>query len=275
MPWLGVLLFLAFAGVMAFTLYARSRRPPPRTFAISTRGAANGVTVLDFEAEGDLEESDIERIESALVSVYEKGRVRLVVNLSKLGFVTVDGWGAILKDLWRLRRAGGDIRLCDPSGPARRMVAELGLGGRLKLFEAEDRAIASYASEDPPKALDDERLSIYLDAGEEKVPGARVVTFSGSLDARTLPAFQGALDPLLAVDRPRVVLDLDRVENATPDAWVALMAARDRTRRAGGELHLVYASGVVAKTGKVLGFDRMVPVHATREKALEALRQGG
>jgi anti-anti-sigma regulatory factor len=244
-------------------------------FSLTTRDVQNDVTVLDLVADGALGAADVTRIEETLAGLYGRGRTRILINCAKLGLITVDGWGALLADLWRVRRAGGDIRFCAPSRPARMMVGELGLASRTKLAETEAKAVTDFAvpSQYPVRAVSPERFDAYEPRTVEGLGDIRLLSCSGSLDERTLPTFKAALEPLLS--SPRVIVDLDFVENGTPDAIGALVEASGRAKKAGGELRFVVSGGVLAKSISVLGLDRILSLHKKRAEAIAAFGKSG
>jgi len=74
------------------------------SFEISER---SGVSVLSLEGEVDV--STAPKLREQLAALGESGRHRVVVDLSKVGFVDSTGLGVVVGGLKRARSAGGDL----------------------------------------------------------------------------------------------------------------------------------------------------------------------
>lgn len=61
--------------------------------------------------EGQLETGTNEELRRALSDILDKGTVKIVIDMSKINFMSSSGWGAVIGYLRQARNGGGDIVL--------------------------------------------------------------------------------------------------------------------------------------------------------------------
>jgi anti-sigma B factor antagonist len=91
----------------------------------------------------------------------------------------------------------------------------------------------------------------------------------GELDSATAPQLREAL----AGDPParRLIIDLSGVPFTDSAGLGALIGGIRRIREAGGDVAIGGAQPAVLSVLRTAGFDRILPIHATYEEAVEAL----
>ncbi len=74
------------------------------------KSAEQGLSVLALE--GYLDAHTAPEFEKAVQAEFEAGRVRLVVECSKLSYISSAGLGVFMSFIEEIREAGGDIKIC-------------------------------------------------------------------------------------------------------------------------------------------------------------------
>ena len=107
---------------------------------------------------------------------------------------------------------------------------------------------------------------------ERDEAGVRVISVAGELDIATAPALCARLDATRAGRRPRLLVDLSKVEFGDSTGLRALLGAAAEVRTHGGRFALVCeAGGGVGRLLDVVGASEVIPVHPDRATALAAL----
>jgi anti-sigma B factor antagonist len=102
----------------------------------------------------------------------------------------------------------------------------------------------------------------------EKVGDAYVIAVAGELDLYSTPLLVAELDPLIA-EGPEVVLDLTGVSFVDSTALGAMLLGARRLKQMNGRLALVTPDPSTTKLLTMVGVDRVVPIFATTDAALQ------
>jgi anti-sigma B factor antagonist len=94
--------------------------------------------------EGRLDALGSPSLEDALNSLESKGAKQLVLNLRETSYISSSGLRVILIHLRRLRKAGGDLRLCCLSDKVTRVMQIAGFDAVLGIFASEDLAVQAF-----------------------------------------------------------------------------------------------------------------------------------
>jgi anti-anti-sigma factor len=106
---------------------------------------------------------------------------------------------------------------------------------------------------------------------EERLDGTLIVALEGELDASSVGVVAVKLRQLVENQAKRLVVDLERVTYLDSAGINLLFAVGGELSARQLQLHLVVAPGTpIERTLKVVGADRLFPVHATRDGALAA-----
>ncbi|MBJ6641751.1 STAS domain-containing protein [Streptomyces sp. DHE7-1] len=100
--------------------------------------------------------------------------------------------------------------------------------------------------------------------------GITVVTAAGEIDHSSAGRLVQALDPGGLGERPRVVVDMERVTFIDSSGINVLLAAHRDLTAAGGWLRLANASTYVLRTLQIVGIDTLVPCCGSLGEALTA-----
>lgn len=84
--------------------------------------------------------------ENALQELVDEDRVRIVVNLSELNYISSAGLGVFMGFIEDIRSKGGDIKLAEPTEKVYRVFDLLGFPVLYEIFKTEDEALEKYKS---------------------------------------------------------------------------------------------------------------------------------
>lgn len=82
--------------------------------------------------------------EKALQELVDEERIRIVVNLSGLTYISSAGLGVFMGFIENIRGKGGDIKLAEPTDKVFRVFDLLGFPVLYEVFQKEDEAIRKY-----------------------------------------------------------------------------------------------------------------------------------
>ena len=95
-----------------------------------------------------------------------------------------------------------------------------------------------------------------------------VLAASGRMDTLTAPEFEAKCLACLEAGSKRLVVDLSSLEYISSAGLRSILAAAKKLKAAGGDIAFCALSGIVAEVFAVSGFNKLLPVFATREQAL-------
>jgi anti-sigma B factor antagonist len=114
-----------------------------------------------------------------------------------------------------------------------------------------------------------------FDTSSIEVDGVSVIAVRGELDLSTAPALEGPLDAALGNGSKGVLIDLAECEFIDSTGLALIVRASQQLDAAGagnGRLVLCSPNDQVQRVLEVSGLDRSIPLHASREQGLSALR---
>ena len=93
---------------------------------------------------GYLDAHTAPEFENALQSLVDEERIRIVVNLSELSYISSAGLGVFMGFIEDIRNKGGDIKLAEPSEKVFRVFDLLGFPVLYQIFDSEAEALEKY-----------------------------------------------------------------------------------------------------------------------------------
>ncbi len=109
-----------------------------------------------------------------------------------------------------------------------------------------------------------------LNLEQEETNGIRVINVAGPLDSATHDQFKEFLDPLVAEERPRIVLDCTRLTYVN-SRGITLLARYQRALSSSLAFFGVAAlNSRVLKAIDLLGMGKLLRIYPTMKDALEA-----
>ncbi|HOE65021.1 MAG TPA: STAS domain-containing protein [Candidatus Hydrogenedentes bacterium] len=106
------------------------------------RAEVGSVTVLRLE--GDLDENGVDELRGALYGCITDGRLKIVLALNEVRFISYMGVGVMVERLRKLRSLGGDIKLSGVNLYAQRLFRMVGVTSLFDAYECETQAIGVY-----------------------------------------------------------------------------------------------------------------------------------
>lgn len=117
-----------------------------------------------------------------------------------------------------------------------------------------------------------------FETSSAEVDGVRIVAVRGELDLSTAPDLRGPLDDALDGGQSSVLIDLSECDFIDSTGIALIVRAWQRLdgngeSGPGGRLVICTDRDQVRRVLDVSGLDQSIPVHATREDGLAALRE--
>jgi anti-sigma B factor antagonist len=101
-------------------------------------------TVSVVYLKGYLDAHTAPEFEKALQNLIELNKVRLVVNLSELNYISSAGLGVFMGFIEDIRSKGGDIKLAEMTDKVFRVFDLLGFPVLYEIFDREEEAVAKF-----------------------------------------------------------------------------------------------------------------------------------
>lgn len=101
-------------------------------------------TVTVLRLEGDIDGNGVDALRAILYECLSDARVRLVINLSGVAYISYMGLGVIVERLRKMRQKKGDIKLVGLNMQAKQLIRMSGVNALFDQFDAEQQAIAVF-----------------------------------------------------------------------------------------------------------------------------------
>lgn len=105
------------------------------------------VAIVTLEGPLDFESAD--SVKEAVNGLLREGRVHLILNFEKVFFVDSTGLGALLTAIQRVRKRGGEIRLCNLRSRIKSLLHLTKLSSIFPVFESIDEAKKNFGNPHP------------------------------------------------------------------------------------------------------------------------------
>jgi len=96
------------------------------------------------EVDGRVDSSTAGELGAAINERINKGALNLVVDLAKVDYMSSGGLRELVAGLKRVKKDGGDLRLCSPSSRVREVLELAGLHTIFQIFDDQVRAVGSF-----------------------------------------------------------------------------------------------------------------------------------
>lgn len=97
-----------------------------------------------LEASGRVDSSNSAELETALQGLMDNGRYQLVLDLSKIDYMSSAGLRAIVSALRTCKKSSGDVRLSNPSERVKEVLRLAGLESMFQAFDDQTAAVGSF-----------------------------------------------------------------------------------------------------------------------------------
>lgn len=115
----------------------------PNPFAISTNHN-NGISVITLD--GFVDAHTAPNFENAIQSELDAGHVRIVVDCSKLNYISSAGLGVFMSFVEEVRDQNGDIKISGLAPKVRHTFEILGFHDLFEMTDTMDAALSSFSS---------------------------------------------------------------------------------------------------------------------------------
>ena len=105
---------------------------------------AGNVTILDVEGKILLDEGDV-LLKRKIDELVEKKQISLVLNLANVPYMDVGGLGEIVRSFTTVKRAGGELKLLNPTARLNDLMTITKLYTLFDIHDDEDKAVASFS----------------------------------------------------------------------------------------------------------------------------------
>ena len=115
----------------------------PDKLKIALDRRADGVAVVRFT--GRLDFTSAPEARDQFAAAIAAGQRKLIVDLSKVGFVDSAGLGSLIGGMRAARQAGGDLRIANPSEQSKMLLSLTSLDQVLKIHPTIEEALGGFS----------------------------------------------------------------------------------------------------------------------------------
>ena len=110
-----------------------------------------------------------------------------------------------------------------------------------------------------------------MDIQTERDNGTLIANATGRIDGVNARDFEEALKAAISMDDNTVVMDLEGLSYISSAGLRVILLIAKTLRKRNAELMLCSLSDPIREVFEISGFDKIIPVHASREQALAAV----
>ena len=108
-------------------------------------GANRNIAVLSLD--GYVDSATSLNMDEAIDSILSQGVYCVVVDLTKVGYISSAGWGVFISKIKDIRENGGGLKIAGMRPDVRDVFDLLGFGHIIEAHESVDEAVAAFAPE--------------------------------------------------------------------------------------------------------------------------------
>jgi anti-anti-sigma factor len=268
-----------------------------------TVGGEGEITVLYLD--GVIDTVSCVSLRSFMDQLIDRGSVRLVIDMSKVEYVSSSGWGVFAARIKEIRGKGGDIKIFGMEQEVDNIFHLLGFDSIMRAFGVLTEAIEDFkipvptefeeeevfdeasAEQDLPELApasegstgpSDQELSLVLSRVQEGPRGTVVLDVDGTVDSSTSERFEAALERCVAELPALVVIDFSDLVYIGSSGWGIVVKYMQRLGESAGKLVIVGMNSIILKIFRDLGFEPLIPHYGTLDGAFgtgEPAEKGG
>lgn len=222
------------------------------------------VTIVDLD--GDLDHPAVQELDQCLRDLEQSGQVKIVLNGAKLGQLSPAVSAIFLAQLARIKKLGGDIRLCELSEQNKADMASFRLSKLLMICDTEAEALESFAESKKDAKQEPDSLQLPTEeVGERTV----ILAPKGAIDRHTIEQLDNKLMSLLDSGRTQIVVDGRELSYISSNGMGVFISFREKVRARDGMLLFFGLQDIVRTVITTLGLHRLFPLLETRDEALD------
>lgn len=261
-----------------------------------TVGDRGEITILSLD--GVIDTVSCVKLRSVLDSFVDRGIVKLVVDMSRVEYVSSSGWGVFASRIKDIRARGGDFKIFGMDEEVHSIFHMLGFDSIMRSFGVLGEAIENFKVPSPDGAIsgdavdteetgkrvqavsggsigaepEEPGLAIGVAKAKEGPKGIVVFSIAGAVDSSTSDELESRLEQCLAEDPAHLVLDLSDMVYISSSGWGIVVKYMQKLGASGGALALAGMNSTILKIFRDLGFEPLIPHFGTLDRALEELR---
>ncbi len=260
----------------------------PLKIEAGTVGEGGEITILYLE--GVIDTVSSMKLKSVMDSFIDKGNIKLVVDMSRVEYVSSSGWGVFSSRIKEIRERGGDIKIFGMDQEVDAVFHKLGFDAIMRSFSVLMEAIEDFkrpvpavdtgavGEVSPPAEKDMEEsipvisspgLSVKFERRNVNGNFAVVVDADGTIDSSTSYAFEEYLVTALEKEPKLLVIDLSDIVYMSSSGWGVIVKSMQDLERLHRRMVVAGMNSVIFKIFRDLGFEPLIPHYRSVESALE------
>jgi anti-anti-sigma factor len=239
------------------------------------------------------------KLRSVMDNLVDRGNMKLVVDMSKVEYVSSSGWGVFASRIKDIRTGGGDIKIFGMDQEVDSIFHMLGFDSIMRSFGVLAEAIENFKNP-VPAGMEEEfaeegefaeapgrftggaettagtaraagGLTVGVSRMKDGPQGVIVLTVDGAVDSSTSEEFESRLERCVAEHPTHLVLDLSDTIYISSSGWGIVIKYMQQLGDSGGRLALAGMNSIILKIFRDLGFEPLIPQYSTLERALAEL----
>ncbi len=261
----------------------------PLVVQAGTVGKSGEITVLYLHGVVDTVSSI--KLNNIMDDLIDNGKIKLVVDMSRVEYVSSSGWGVFASRIDEVRTRGGDIKIFGMTREVDTIFELLGFDVVIKSFSILPEAIDDFEHNVPPAEKlprqEDEKAPSssnhhegtppvaeddwdYLNGSSESGRWA-VLKIRGAVDASTTSNLESYLQRAMEEGISRLVIDLSNTVYINSSGWGMIVNCFQEFSQNNGRMVLAGMDDSVYRIFCDLGFEPLIPTYHSAEKALEEI----
>ena len=258
------------------------------------------VTILRID--GHLDSVSTASLEQKMDDVVGKGALKIVVDLSRVSYISSGGWGILVGEVKRLRERGGDVVLVGMMSEVFDVYELLGFADILKALvdveaargyfrktpversaEKSRPAVAPAETEGGERPFADmvksdgyqaEWDSLRIEGGTVGEKGdVAVLSLAGIVDTVSAENLRQAIESVIKAGIHKIVVDMSLVEYVSSGGWGTFTERLREVRRKGGDIKVFGMDPDVYYVFTMLGFNIVLTSFDILTEAIEDFKR--
>ena len=267
----------------------------PLKIEAGTVGDRGEITILYLD--GVIDTVSCVSLRSVMDGFVDRGTVKLVVDMSRVEYVSSSGWGVFASRIKDIRALDGDIKIFGMDEEVSSIFHMLSFDSIMRSFGVLAEAIEDFKNAPPSpegyeESLEEEvvaggvvdspatgvpapdggdagpAFAIGVSKAKEGAKGITVLTVDGAVDSSTSEEFESRLEQCLAERPAHLVLDLSNMVYISSSGWGIIVKYMQRLGDSGGTVVLAGMNSMILKIFRDLGFEPLMRHYGTLEQAL-------
>jgi len=268
----------------------------PLKIEAGTVGEMGEITVLYLA--GVIDTVSSMKLHSVMDDLLGRGNIRMVIDMSRVEYVSSSGWGVFSSRIADVRGKDGDIKIFGMSSEVNGIFHLLGFDSIMRSFSILAEAIADFnrpVKQTDTEASADEEIvekqtvytgrrnpsevseSFNLDASisESSSRNAVVLALSGAIDASTTKRLEECLIECTVEGKSLLIVDMSDVVYISSSGWGVLIKYVQQLREDSRTIALAGMSSPIFKIFRDLGFEPLIPNYISVKRAIADLDRAG